>query len=161
MPSTLSRVRRIASRCAGRVGATPKPQFPITTVVTPCQGEMREHAVPEHLGVVVGVDVDEARRDGAARRVEHALGAAAHLAEGATMRPPRIATSPGRPGRAGAVEERAAADPEVVVLAHRGPHASKWGMTCLPNSSIERSTAAWGMRLACIRHSTRSAPASR
>ena len=40
MPSTLSSVRSTRSRCAGRVGATPKPQFPITTEVTPCQGEM-------------------------------------------------------------------------------------------------------------------------
>ncbi len=39
MPSTFSSVRRMSSRCAGRVGATAKPQLPITTVVTPCQGE--------------------------------------------------------------------------------------------------------------------------
>ena len=40
MPSTFSSVRRMRSRCAGRVGAMPKPQLPITTVVTPCHGEM-------------------------------------------------------------------------------------------------------------------------
>jgi len=40
MPSTFSSVRMISSRCAGRVGATPKPQLPITTLVTPCQGEI-------------------------------------------------------------------------------------------------------------------------
>ena len=40
IPSTFSRVRRIRRRCSGRVGATPKPQFPMTTVVTPCHGEM-------------------------------------------------------------------------------------------------------------------------
>ena len=40
IPSTFSRVRTIVSRCSGRVGATEKPQFPMTTVVTPCQGEM-------------------------------------------------------------------------------------------------------------------------
>ena len=46
MPSTFSRVRTIRFRCAGRVGATPKPQLPITAVVTPCHGEilnMRSH----------------------------------------------------------------------------------------------------------------------
>ena len=40
MPSTFSSVLTIRSRCAGRVGATPKPQLPMTTVVTPCQGEI-------------------------------------------------------------------------------------------------------------------------
>ena len=40
MPSTFSSVRRMSSRCCGRVGATPKPQLPITTVVTPCHGEI-------------------------------------------------------------------------------------------------------------------------
>ena len=37
MPSTFSSVRTIVSRCSGRVGATPKPQLPMTTLVTPCQ----------------------------------------------------------------------------------------------------------------------------
>ncbi len=39
MPSTFSSVRMISSRWSARVGATPKPQLPITTVVTPCQGD--------------------------------------------------------------------------------------------------------------------------
>ena len=39
MPSTFSSVRTMRSRCAGRVGATPKPQLPMTTVVTPCHGD--------------------------------------------------------------------------------------------------------------------------
>ena len=39
MPSTFSSVRMMRSRCVGRVGATEKPQLPITTVVTPCHGE--------------------------------------------------------------------------------------------------------------------------
>jgi hypothetical protein len=39
MPSTFSSVRRIRSRSAGRVGAIPKPQFPITTLVTPCHDD--------------------------------------------------------------------------------------------------------------------------
>ena len=40
MPSTFSSVRRMSSRWDGRVGAMAKPQLPITTVVTPCHGEM-------------------------------------------------------------------------------------------------------------------------
>ncbi len=47
MPSTFSRVRMMSSRLAGRVGATPKPQLPMTTVVTPCQGDtviIRSHS---------------------------------------------------------------------------------------------------------------------
>jgi hypothetical protein len=35
MSSTLSSVRAMVSRCAGRVGAIEKPQLPATTVVTP------------------------------------------------------------------------------------------------------------------------------
>ena len=37
IPSTFSRVRTTISRCSGRVGATPKPQLPMITLVTPCQ----------------------------------------------------------------------------------------------------------------------------
>jgi hypothetical protein len=37
MPSTFSNVRAIVPRCSGRVGAMPKPQLPMITVVTPCQ----------------------------------------------------------------------------------------------------------------------------
>ena len=39
MPSTFSRVRTMMSRCSGRVGATPKPQLPMITLVTPCQDD--------------------------------------------------------------------------------------------------------------------------
>ena len=38
----------IILRWISRVGATPKPQLPITVVVTPCQGEMvsiRSHRI--------------------------------------------------------------------------------------------------------------------
>ncbi len=47
MPSTFSSVRMIRSRWSGRVGATPKPQLPMTTVVTPCHGDtviIRSHS---------------------------------------------------------------------------------------------------------------------
>ena len=39
MPSTFSSTRIIVERCSGRVGAIPKPQFPVTTVVTPCHDD--------------------------------------------------------------------------------------------------------------------------
>ena len=39
-----------------------KPQLPMTTVVTPCHGDGLARRVPEELAVVVGVQVDEARR---------------------------------------------------------------------------------------------------
>ena len=48
MPSTFSSVCMISLRWIALVGATPKPQLPITVVVTPCQGEMlsmRSHRI--------------------------------------------------------------------------------------------------------------------
>ena len=39
MPSTSARLARIWSRLSGGAGATPKPQLPITTVVTPSAAE--------------------------------------------------------------------------------------------------------------------------
>ena len=76
--------RAASARCRSR-------SCPITTVVTPCQGEMREHAVPEHLRVVVGVDVDEARRDDAAARRRACARALPRTSPSAAMRPSRIA----------------------------------------------------------------------
>ena len=81
MPSTLSSVRRIRSRCC-----RPRRRDAEAAVADhhgrdAVPGRDRQHAIPEHLRVVVRVDVDEARRDGAAARVERARGAAAHVAE--------------------------------------------------------------------------------
>ena len=48
MPSTFSSVCMISLRWIAFVGATPKPQLPITVVVTPCQGDivsMRSHRI--------------------------------------------------------------------------------------------------------------------
>ena len=39
IPSRLIRSSALISRCSGREGATPTPQFPSTTVVTPCSAE--------------------------------------------------------------------------------------------------------------------------
>ena len=55
---------------SGRTGAIEKPQLPAITVVTPWCDDGRQVGVPEDLGVVVGVDVDEPGADDLARRVE-------------------------------------------------------------------------------------------
>ena len=39
MPSTTERLRRMRSRTGGGAGAIPNPQLPMTTVVTPSDGE--------------------------------------------------------------------------------------------------------------------------
>jgi hypothetical protein len=39
MPSTTERLRSIVSRAPAGQGAMPKPQLPITAVVTPSEGE--------------------------------------------------------------------------------------------------------------------------
>ncbi len=62
MSSARSRLRTTSARSADRTGASVKPQLPITAVVTPCQHELVPARVPEHLGVHVGVAVDEAGR---------------------------------------------------------------------------------------------------
>src|SRR5262249_18499447 len=82
-------------------------------------GRDRQHAIPEHLGVVVRVDVDEAGSDDGALGVDGARGAAGHVADrrDATVAHGDVA-APAR--RARAVDQRAAADQEIVVLAH-GP----------------------------------------
>ena len=82
MPSTFSSVRMMRSRWVGRVGATEKPQLPITTVVTPCHGEQLDQLVPDDLGVVVGVDVDEAGADDLAGGVDRAGRVLGGVAEG-------------------------------------------------------------------------------
>ena len=59
----------------------------------------RQHAVPEHLRVVVRVDVDEAGRDDAAVGVDRGrAGRVPRTSPSAAMRPPRIPTSPRRRG---------------------------------------------------------------
>ena len=63
MSSTPSMTLISVSRSCGRQGAKPTPQLPISTVVTPWPDDGREAVVPGHLAVIVGVDVDEARRD--------------------------------------------------------------------------------------------------
>ena len=40
MASTLTKSQAMISRSAGRHGATPTPQLPINTEVTPCQHEL-------------------------------------------------------------------------------------------------------------------------
>ena len=70
MSSARSRLRTTRCRWSARTGARVKPQLPITAEVTPCQHELRAGGVPEHLGVHVGVAVDEARGDDVALGVD-------------------------------------------------------------------------------------------
>ena len=63
MASVRTIVSIARSRSWGLTGAKPKPQLPITTEVMPCQLEMVQIGIPENLGVVMGVEVDKARRD--------------------------------------------------------------------------------------------------
>ena len=56
-----------ARAASGRTGAKPKPQLPIATDVIAVPARQRAVRVPEHLGVVVGVQVDEARARRACR----------------------------------------------------------------------------------------------
>ena len=89
-----------------------KPQFPPITVVTPCKRRRRQRGVPEHLRVVVRVDVDEARRDDLALGVDRARRL---LVDVADRRDPAVADSDvGDPaGRTRAVDDRATADDHV------------------------------------------------
>ena len=73
--------QRVSLARAG-TGAKPTPQLPITAVVTPCQAEGGEVAVPDGLAVVMGVDVDEARRDEPALGVDLLAPRAASRADG-------------------------------------------------------------------------------
>ena len=68
------------------------------TVVTPWLADGRSARVPEQLSVVVGVGVDDARRDDAAGGVGDDRGAPRRSWPTATMRPSRIPTSAMRPG---------------------------------------------------------------
>ena len=83
----------------------------------PVPGRDRQHAVPEDLGVVVRVDVDEAGRDDRALGVERAAGGAADVAQrGDAAATDAEVAAPRRGARA--VDQRAAADQEVEVLGH-------------------------------------------
>ena len=79
-------------------GAIVNPQLPPITVVTPCSGDGLAQRVPEQLGVVVRVDVDEPGRDHEAVGVDGARRGLVGRGRRATMRPSRIADV----GRAGA-----------------------------------------------------------
>ena len=63
MPSTFSSVRAIVERCSGRVGAI-EPAVAHDDRRHAVPRRRRQVGIPEHLRVVVGVDVDEARGQG-------------------------------------------------------------------------------------------------
>ncbi len=80
-------------------------------------GRDREHAIPEDLRVVVGVDVDEARRDDAPAGVEGGGRRALHVAGrgDASVADAEVALGA---GGAGAVDERAAANEQIEGFGH-------------------------------------------
>ena len=73
MSSTCWSVRASSETRSGRMGAMEKPQLPGDHARHAVERRRRQPRVPEHLGVVVGVDVDEPGRDDLARGVELAL----------------------------------------------------------------------------------------
>jgi hypothetical protein len=86
----------------------------------PVPGGAGDRPVPEHLGVVVGVDVDEARRDGEAPGVEGPARLARELPEGRDPAAPHAEVA--RPaGGAGPVEEGPTPDQEIEGLGHGRP----------------------------------------
>ena len=68
MPSTRANSWPRYSWSSARQGATPKPQLPAATVVTPWRADGVAQPVPGDLRVVVGVRVDDARARRRARR---------------------------------------------------------------------------------------------
>ena len=117
MSSTFSIVLAMSSWLPGRSGAMEKPQLPPTTVVTPWKQEGVSAGSQNDLGVVVGVDVDEAGGDDAAVRVEGAvtLQVLADVGD-----PPAGDGHVGPPrGRAGAVDHRPASDDQRVAVVRR------------------------------------------
>ena len=73
MSSTFSSVRAISSWCSARVGRDREPAVARDHGGDPVVARRRERGIPEHLRVVVRVDVDEARRHDAVAGVEHLL----------------------------------------------------------------------------------------
>ena len=88
------------------------PQLPATTDVTPWNTRRRELGVPQHLRVVVRVDVDEAGRHEPPLGVDLAR-AAVTRSPISTMRPSVDADVGAARRRAAAVDDRAAPDREV------------------------------------------------
>ena len=91
-----------------------KPQLPITTVVTPCQHDEVPRLVPHHLGIHVGVGVDEARGH------HQAVGVDVHRRGRPRDRPDlddpsvRDAHVGAIPGRTRAIDNRAASNHQIV-----------------------------------------------
>ena len=63
MPSTRLSIERSQPRSSGRLGASVKPQLPVSSVVTPCHDAGDAVGSQFELCVVVRVDVDEPGRD--------------------------------------------------------------------------------------------------
>ena len=108
---SISSIRRCAILDLG-TGAKPTPQLPITTVVTPCQLDGLQARIPGRLAVIVGVDVDEARRDQQALGVDLLAPSAATVPTAAICAVDRDIGGHGRP--APPVGDLAAPDDQIV-----------------------------------------------
>ena len=89
-----SRVRK--SRSSGAAGASVSPQLPLTAVVTPCKRRRAQGRIPEELGVIVGVQIDEPRGHDQPFGVDGDLGPARSSRPTSAIRPSTIPTSPAR-----------------------------------------------------------------
>ena len=104
----------------GRTGANPTPQLPGDHGGDAVARRRLEQRVPRGLAVVVRVDVDEAGRDEQAGGVD-GLGRVTverPTCDTATITPSFTATSPTKRGGAGAVDDRAVGDLDVVHGCH-------------------------------------------
>ena len=100
----------------------------------------RERGIPEHLRVVVGVDVDEPRRHDLARGVELPRAVGVELRPDLHDAPALDRDVGGVAGRAGAVDDGAAPDHDVG--AHAGTSLWRSGVTGRPSTTGPRSRTA-------------------
>ncbi len=112
MPSTRESMSISHSRSCGVLGASVNPQLPVIKVVTPCHDAGAGSGIPVQLRVVVRVNVDEARCHQQAVGVDGLVGIA--RVDPADVDDPAVVDCDigGARGRAGAVDDRAAAEQE-------------------------------------------------
>ena len=73
MPSTTAIIRWMYGASPGPSGAMENPQLPPEHRGDPVEDRRAGRGIPQQLGVVVGVQVDEARADHQAGHVDHAI----------------------------------------------------------------------------------------
>jgi hypothetical protein len=98
---------------AGLTGATPTPQLPMTTVVTPCQGELVRSGSQATLGVVVGGRIDKPRRQDQAVGVHGVPGGQPRVAAEVRDTALRDAQCPHKTGGPGAITDTSLLDNQI------------------------------------------------